>query len=165
MKKLGMMILAMVLVLTGCGAAPVYETLDGVDVHGEVPAMKKVIFDLPEDASVQTVQGTAGRIYFCDGYEIMLETFSAGDLDRTLRNVTGFSRDALTLMQTKLDGITRYSCVWSSIGEGGEQVGRATILDDGGYHYCLSVMTAAENALQLQSVFTALFESFTLESA
>ncbi|MBO5324304.1 MAG: hypothetical protein J6A88_09490 [Oscillospiraceae bacterium] len=165
MKKLGMMILALALLLSGCLAAPVYETLDGLDVNGNVPAMKKMVFDLPEDASVQTVQGTAGRIYFCDGYEIMVETFSAGDLDKTLRNLTGFSRDALTLVQTKVDGIDRYSCVWTSIGENGEQVGRTTILDDGGYHYCLTVTAPAEDSLKLQPVFGALFESFTLESA
>lgn len=165
MKKLEMMILAVVILLSGCMAAPVYETLDGVDVNGEVPAMKKICFDLPDDAAVQTVQGGPGRIYFCDGYEIMVETLSAGDLDKTLRILTGYSRDALTVVQTKVDGIDRYSCVWTSIGEGGEQVGRVTILDDGGYHYCLSVMTPAENSLKLQPVFGDLFASFTLESA
>ena len=164
MKKLGMMILAAVLLLAGCSAAPVYETLDGVDVNGQLPAAKTIRFDLPEDATVQTVQGGPGRIYFCDGYEIMVETVSAGDLDKTLRSLTGFSRDALTLMQTKVDGVDRYSCVWTSVGEGGEQIGRATILDDGGYHYCLSVTAPAQDALELQPVFSALFASFTLEA-
>lgn len=165
MKKLGMMILALMFLLSGCLSAPVFETLEGVDVNGEVPAVKKISFDLPKDASVQTVQGTSGRIYFCDGYEIMVETFSAGDLNKTLQSLTGFSRDVLTVVQTKVDGIDRYSCVWTSIGETGEQVGRLTILDDGGYHYCLSVMTPAENSLKLQPVFGALFESFMLETA
>lgn len=163
MKKLGMIILAAALLLSGC-AAPVYETLDGVDVNGQVPAAKTICFDLPEDATVQTVQGGPGRIYFCEGYEIMVETMSAGDLDKTLRSLTGFTRDALTLMQTKVDGIDRYSCVWTSIGEGGEQIGRATILDDGGYHYCLSVTAPAQDALKLQPVFSDLFASFTLET-
>lgn len=165
MKKLGMMILAVVLLLSGCTAMPVYETLDGVDANGELPAMKKICYDLPEDAAVQTVQGSAGKIYFCDGYEIMVETFSSGDLDKTLRSLTGFSRDALTMVQTKTDGVDRYTCVWTSIGENGEQIGRTTILDDGVYHYCLSVTAPAQDALQLQPVFGELFESFTLEAA
>ena len=165
MKKLGLMILAAVLLLSGCMAMPVYETLEGVDANGEVPAMKKIRFDLPEDATVQTVQGGTGRIYFCDGYEIMVETFTSGDLDKTLRSLTGFSRDALTLVQTKVDGIDRYSCVWTSIGEQGEQIGRTTVLDDGGYHYCLSVTAPAQDALKLQEIFGRIYESFTLEAA
>jgi len=164
-KKLGMMILAVALLLSGCTAMPVYETLDGLDINDEVPAMKKICFDLPEDAAVQTVQGSSGRIYFCDGYEIMVETFRSGDLDKTLRSLTGFSRDALTLMQTKVEGMDQYSCVWTSIGENGEQLGRTAILDDGGYHYCLSVTAPAQDALKLQTVFGELFASFTLEAA
>lgn len=165
MKQIWIVILSLIMLLTGCGTAPVYETMEGLVVDGQAPAVKQVSFDLPQDASVQTVQGSSGKIYFCDGYEIMLETVSAGDLDRTLRSLTGFSRDALTVMQTKTDGVVRYSCIWTSIGETGEQIGRATILDDGGYHYCLCITAPAEDSVKLQPVFQALFDSFTLENA
>lgn len=165
MKKLGILILVMAMLLCACSAAPVYESLEGMDFDEEAPALQKVSFTLPEDASLQTAQGSTGRIYFCDGYEIMLETFSAGDLDKTLRNLTGFSREDLTVMQTKQERVTRYSCVWTSVGENGEQLGRATILDDGGYHYCLSITAPAADSLALQPVFQAIFDSFGFEKA
>ena len=164
MKKLGIWVLAVVLLLCGCEATPVYETLSGVDLTGEHPVMKQMHFVLPEDAAVQTVSGSTGRIYLCDGYEIMAETFESGDLDKTLRNLTGFSRDALTIMRTKVDGVDSYSCAWTSVGENGEQVGRTVIFDDGGYHYCLSVTAPVQNVLALQPVFQELFDSFVLES-
>ena len=87
MKKLGILLLAAVL-LSGCMAAPVYEELGNVDVHGEIPAVKTIVIDLPADASVQTVQGGSGKIYLCDGYDIMVETMTAGDQDRSIRSNT-----------------------------------------------------------------------------
>ena len=164
MKKLGMALLIAAILLGGCAAQPVYEGLEGLNVDAQAPVMKNIHIDLPRDASVQAVRGEDRRIYFCDGYEIMVETLAGGDLDKSLRSLTGFSKDALTVLSTRLDGVTQYSCVWTSIGETGEQVGRLTIYDDGVYHYCVSVTAPADNALTLQPVFQALFDSFTLEA-
>lgn len=164
MKKLALVILAVGMLLSGCFSAPVYETITGLDVSGETPVEKRIHIQLPEDAAVQTVQGGTGKIYICDGYEIMVETLSSGDLNKTFQSLTGFSRDALTVVETQQDGLNRYTCVWTSTGEMGTQVGRTTVLDDGGYHYCLSITAPAETVLKLQPVIQIIFESFTLEA-
>ena len=165
MKKLALVILTVGMLLSGCLSAPVYETITGLDVNGVTPVEKKIVIQLPEDAAVQTVQGGSGKIYICDGYEIMVETLSSGDLNKTLQSLTGFSKDALTVVETKQDGLDRYTCVWTSTGEKGTQVGRTTVLDDGGYHYCLSITAPAETVLELQPVIQMVFESFTLDAA
>jgi len=41
-------------------------------------------------------------------------------------------------------------------------VGRAAILDDGSYHYVLSVLAEADRAGEFEQVFRALFESYAL---
>lgn len=164
MKKLGMMLLIAAMLLCGCVAQPVYEGLDGINLDADAPVMKNIHIDVPKDASIQTVRGDDRRIYFCEGYEIMVETLSGGDLDKSLRSLTGFAKEDLTVVSTRLDGLTAYSCAWTSVGENGEQIGRLTIYDDGAYHYCVSVTAPAEKALKLQPVFRALFDSFVLEA-
>ena len=44
-------------------------------------------------------------------------------------------------------------------------MGRAAVIDDGSYHYCLTVMAAEEEAPQLRGTWQALFDSFTLSSS
>lgn len=165
MKKLGILIILLTILLCGCSEPPSYETLGDLGMDEMEPSARQICLELPENASVQTMQGSTGKIYLCDGYEIMVETYRSGDLNQTLRNLTGFSKDSLTLVQTAQNGITSYSCAWASVGEAGEQIGRTTILDDGNFHYCLTVTAAAEDAYLLQPVFEALFASFRLESA
>ena len=46
--------------------------------------------------------------------------------------------------------------------EEGEQVGRACILDDGSYHYVLSVLAQADRAAELEGVIADLFRSYSL---
>ena len=161
MKKIGLWIVILTLLLAGCAAAPTFETLDGAQMN-EAPIRKRMTVSLPENASVQTINGDNGRIYFCDGYEIILETLSAGDLDRTLKTVTGFGKASLTVMQTKRDGNDCYECAWTSAGEGGDQVGRTAIIDNGGYHYCLSMTAPSQGTTDIQDVWLAILGSLQL---
>ena len=156
-------IILMLLMLTGCSAQPTWETVhdDWVDVAA-VPA-KKITIKLPKEAAAPTLQSEeSGALYACDGYVLMLQTFQGGDMDATMRRLTGFSRDQLTCLQTQSGTTKRYTCVWSSVGEGGDHVGRAVILDDGSHHYAVSVMADFESAGELAETWQEILNSAEL---
>lgn len=162
MKKLW---IVMALILTMCGCtAPTFETMNDVHAPQQERIPQKTAFQIPNDAAAQVMESDNGRLYFCDGYEIMVETLAAGDLNRTVQTLTGYGADALTIMETSVAQINRYECVWTAVGEAGDQVGRAVILDDGSYHYCMSVMAAAQEAGSLQETWEALLRSFSVQS-
>lgn len=160
MKKV-CVVLAIMFLLTGCAAKETFETV-GDDYVQQVIAEQTVQYQLPEDAAYQTIQSEYGQLYFCDGYEMTVQTMAAGNLDETLRQLTGFERDDLTVIQTSLTDASKYECVWTAAGEGGDMVGRAVVLDDGNYHYCMTVMALQEHAAELRDTWKALIDSFTL---
>lgn len=159
MKKLCILIV-FVLLLAGCQAAPTFEGVE--DVYGPQPqsAPRQVALALPEN--VQTIAGDNGKLYLCDGYEVTVETFSSGDLNGTVQQLTGFATDALTMLQTAVSGVDRYECAWSAAGENGDTVGRAVVLDDGQYHYCVTVMSNADTVGELAEDWQALLNSVQL---
>ena len=149
--------------LTGCGRQEAYETVSDDYVQPVAAVMQEAAVQIPEGAVVAAMQNDeAGSLYFCDNYTMTLQTVVSGDLNKTLREVTGFEKDQLKLIETAAGDSRRYDCVWVSAGEGEEQVGRAAILDDGSYHYVLTCMTDASNAHALQESWQTLFDSFTL---
>ena len=160
MKKL-CVLLAAVLLLTGCAAEETFETI--ADVYGEqnLPQPKQVVLTIPEEAAAQAIVGSSGTLYLCDGYEITVETLSAGDINSTFRQLTGFETDDLTVMETAQLGFSRYECVWTAAGEGGDMVGRVAVLDDGNFHYCVTVMAGAAEAGKLQSTWKDLLNGFS----
>ena len=143
--KITAVILCLLLLLTGC-AEEVFETVgDPNDVQVmAVPAT--FLVELPESAASPVMEGASGKLYFCDGYEIMIETLTSGNLDATLRTLTGFAGSEIDLLETKRCGVSCYEGVWSAAGEAGDKVGRVMVLDDGCYHYCISFMTSASDA-------------------
>lgn len=162
MKKI-FVIITLCALLAGCSAAETFETVD--DVYSPQTALPmEVTLTLPEDAAQQVIAGDTGRLYFGDGYEIAVETLAGGDLDNTLRALTGCGKDDLTLLKTEDVNAVRYSCAWTAVGESGDVVGRTVILDDGNYHYCLTVTAQADTAGELQSVFEEIFDSYALAS-
>lgn len=161
MKKIWIVI-ALVFTMCGC-AAQTFETVDDVYAPQQEISPQKTAFLIPEDAAAQVMENQNCRLYFCDGYEIMLETMAAGDLNETIQTLTGYSADALTVMETSASEVKRYECVWTAAGEAGDQVGRAVILDDGSYHYCMSVMASAQEAGSLQKTWEDLLRTFSLQ--
>lgn len=155
-------VLLMLIMLSGCGAQPVFEKVE--DPWVEVDAIQKeLVVKLPAEAAAPVLQSPeAGQLYLCDGYVLTLQTFSGGDLDATLRQITGFTRDQVTYMQTRDGEVDKYSCVWSSAGEGGDHVGRAVILDDGSYHYAVTVMADFASAGELSDTWQELLNSVAL---
>ena len=161
MKKLWL-VAAIALTLTGCAKPENFETMsDQYEIPESVQAQQTNMLLDRESVSLGW-ENNEDKIYICDDFCVMVQTFSAGDLDATIRSVTGYGKEKLTVMERTTDGITRYECVWTSAGEGGEQVGRMLVLDDGTHHYALSVMAAAEKAGQLTETWQLLFDSFSI---
>lgn len=148
--------------LTGCGNEATFETVADEWIQSAAAPVRQVLVTLPAEAAVPVSESENGQLYQCDGYEIALQTLESGNLDATLRAVTGHSREDLTVMETEPDNLRRYDLVWSCLGEEGEQVGRACILDDGNYHYVLSVLWEADRAAELETVISDLFRSYSL---
>lgn len=148
-----------VLLLCGCGAE---ETLETVADEWMVPAMaqpREVTLRLPEDLTMPVLEEADRKMYLGEDYEILVETMASGDLDATLRSLTGYSADRLTVIRTRQNDADRYDFVWTAAGEQGERLGRGAILDDGDYHYCLSVLRDADEKIV---VWQDVFASFSL---
>lgn len=150
--------------LTGCGAAETFETV-GDDILQPVMAPAgQIVLELPDSASAHTMaEGKEDALYFCDGYTVTVQTMDRGDLDRTVRTLCGFGADSLKLVQTQVEGGRRWDWVWTAAGEGGDAVGRGAIIDDGKYHYCVTVMAQAEQAGKLETQWTDLLRSFRVD--
>ena len=157
-------VLMMALLLSGCKAE---ETLETIADEWAVPVMaqpKEISVSLPGEAAIPAVEGSSGRIYVCEDYEIVIQTYPSGDLNATIQELSGYSRDDLTIVETVQYGIDRYDFVWASAGEGGDQLGRAVILDDGEYHYTMAVTRSSDTTETSQITWSQVFQSFTLGS-
>ena len=163
MKKIWWLLVA-VMLLCGCSARQAMETVTDELLTSTAAPQKMLSVKLPSDAVSAAMAAEDGaQLYFCDGYVLTLQTAPAGDLDRTSRALCGYGRDRLTVMETKLGGMKRYDWTWTSAGEGGVQVGRAAVLDDGDHHYCMTVMADETGTGQLDSRWDALFASMGLK--
>ena len=161
MKKC-MVFLLICLNLAGCAAEDTFETLGDDWVTGAAAPMAEVVLVLPEEAAAPVSESENGVLYQCDGYEVLVQTLEAGNLDHTLRSVTGCGREDLTVLETRSGEIKRYDLVWCCLGEEGEQVGRSCVLDDGNYHYVLTVLADADRASEFEEVWEAIFSAYSL---
>lgn len=162
MKKI-ICLLTAVLLLTGCSTS-VYETIGDVDhVSATQPPMRKTVLEFPKDAAILTASGS-DMLYTCGDYTMSLQSLPAGDLSSTVRTVCGYEMSQLTVMETVCTDHTRYEWVWTSAGENGDVLCRAAVLDDGDYHYCLSVQVDADQAGTVNQAWNELFRSFCLEN-
>lgn len=158
MKRWGCICL-LVILLSGCKAE---ETLETVSDEWIVPVMAKpreISVRMPEDLVLPVLEQEGRQLYMGPNYEIMLETMAAGDLQATIRNLSGYEQEQLTILETDQGEWNRYEFVWTAAGEQGHRLGRAVILDDGDYHYCMSVLRDAEESL---IVWQDVFQSFSL---
>ena len=133
-------LLLLMILLTGCGAEQTMETVADELVIPVMAQPRLICVELPGETALPVFENDNGRIYICNDYEIAVQTLEAGDLDRTIQTVSGLSKEDVTVVETNADDVRRYELVWAAVGEGGDRGGRAAILDDGNYHYCLSVL-------------------------
>lgn len=154
-------ILCLLVFLPGCAAAQTMETV-GDDWLTPVDApLGQIELDLPVSAMTEASVGDEnGRIYLCDGYDLTVQILDRGDLDRTCRAICGLEADRVTMLQRGNADQKRWEWAWSCVGEDGDWIGRATVIDDGNYHYCVTVMAPAAASAGLEGEWTALFGSF-----
>ena len=156
-------VMLVVMFLSGCSKTSDLETVS--DVYDLPASVEKweVTLALPEGASQAAMEsGSGGRLYLCDGFSVSVSTLNGGDVQRSIREFTGFEKSALTVMQTEQSGIRRYAFAWCSLGEGTEQICRAVMLDDGNNHHSVTVMCDYEMAGTLDQQMDAVLESVKL---
>ena len=163
MKKVYMLFL-MVLFLDGCGQKnyEVRQVPCGAESAEQTPGVISICVTDELSAPVMNTQ-EGDRLYIADEYDVSLQTLSGGNIDETLKECTGFDRSSLTVIETQKDGMKRYDCAWSSSGEGAQCVCRTTVLDDGNFHYVLTV-TGCDGET-VADAWYKLSESFTISIA
>lgn len=163
MKKWMCVILA-AMMLTGCSAAPTFETLGNVDhLDPDIPAPREIALILPDDAMQPVIASGADQLYVCEAYTISVQTMASGDLSATVQSISGFSPEQLTILESRCGDHDRLDWVWTAAAEGGDAMCRAALLDDGIFHYTLCVTASAEAAGTLNEQWNALFGSFCLK--
>ncbi len=155
-------ILMLALVLCGCGTRETMETIADEPVLPAMAQPREISVELPGEAALPAMESSAGRAYLGKDYEIYIQTLAAGDLDATVRVLSGYSREGVTLVETSQGDMKRYEFVWTSAGETGDRLGRAVVLDDGDYHYALSILRDEGTTATSQIVWNDIFASFGL---
>ena len=161
MKKIAV-ILTMAALLTGCAVPETYETLSDTVMPVEQKPQKQLIFSMPQEAQTPVLQNDSGKLYQCDGYTLSVQTFSGGDTEKTLKEITGRGEKDLTVLRTKTEFGDRLDFVWTAAGETGLQLGRGCVLSDGHHHYVLSTMALEEKTGQLRETWQDIFSTARL---
>ena len=145
--------------LCGCRAQETLETVNDEWITPVMAQPREISVRMPEDTVAPVLEQDNRRLYMAQDYEIMLETLPSGDLNDTIQALSGYGKAQLTVLETQQGDADRYDFVWTTAGENGDRLGRAVILDDGNYHYCMSVLRDPEEAL---IVWRDVFASFSL---
>jgi hypothetical protein len=151
--------------LAGCKSPQAYETMTDLYYEPEVPAPAQVKLWLPETGALNVLENEeTGTLYLCDGYSVTVQTMAAGDMNATLCAATGYDQAQLHGIGWVRNGVERYECAWTSAGETGDQIGRTVVLDDGAYHYVVTVMGQAELAGSLAETWADITDSVALDT-
>lgn len=156
------LLLLIALLLSGCTGEETFETIADEWAAPVMAQPREVTVHLPDNAVAPVLENDGQQVYLSDAYEIMIETLSAGDVDASIQALTGYNREQLCVMETCRENVTRYEFVWTCTGEEGQRLGRGVILDDGNYHYCMSVLRDAQDSTSAQIVWNDVFSSFRL---
>lgn len=163
--KLAVVLMVLMLLLPGCLTKPDYETMSDSYIRPAEPAAGEVSLLLPVDAEVVEAEHERnGKLWICEDYWVCLQTMDAGDMESTLRELTGYGSEQLSIFCVDTGEQKRYECVWLSAGETGDQINRAVILDDGSYHYALTLHTAAEDAGALAGQWQNIITTFAVNT-
>ncbi len=164
MKKCGVLFLCMCL-LSGCHSVETMETIGDEYLVSSMCAPQELVLQLPATAGKHVLSSDErNAIYFCDGYSLSVETMEGGDLRNSVLRICGYDPQELTIIKTPKEVYNRYDWVYSVVGEEGIQVGRSALLDDGCYHYCISVMADEMIVNDLSEEWDAIFSSLDIES-
>ena len=150
------------LMLCGCSAEQTFETVTDELVLTASAQPREILLTLPEETLLPAMETDNGTLYLCDGYDVIVQTLESGDLDATVRQISGFSREELTVIQTAAGEYTCYEFVWSAATDLGQQVGRAMILEDADYHYAICAVASEKDAEEYQQIWNGIFDSVTI---
>lgn len=154
-------VLSAALLLTGCASTEVFETVGDELLQPVMAQVGQISLSVPEGAYAQTmVTGGDDKLYFCDGYTMAVQIMDRGDLSRTCSRLCGFAADAVDILETSVNGHKRYDWVWTAAGEGGDTLGRTAVIDDGKYHYCVSLQADADQTGELEGQWNKILASF-----
>lgn len=148
--------------LSGCASEATFETVADVWADETLPPPASICVALPGETALPVMESDSGRVYLSNDYEVYLQTVEAGDLEGTVKSMSGYSPDQLTVLTTTRDGMDRHEFVWACTGETGDWLGRGVILDDGNYHYTMTVLRSAETLETSQVVWDGVFNSFRI---
>ncbi len=160
--KIKVLIALMALLLTGCGAEETFETVSDDLMQPVMAQMRQVSVWLPGDAAAPALESEDGAVYVCEDYEVYQQVLPSGDLEATVRSVSGFDLENLTVVTSSRNECKRHDFVWASASEQGDRVGKGCILDDGSYHYILTILGNAETAGKYEAVWREIFDSFSV---
>lgn len=151
--KWGCGILAAAMLLTGCAAQPVYETIGDVwanEVSTGQPA--RLEFGVPEDVELAVMESDgSSKCYQIGNWMLWTEVRPGGDLQATLAALTGL--DAPEVISHPLGAYDCAQTAWAVSDEEGDTVLRAAVISDGEYHYCLTLRAPQQEARQAGTLF------------
>lgn len=151
------------LLLTGCAAEPVYENIGDVWANSEpVGSPGTIEFSLPDGAQMEVLEDSDSKCYTVGEWEIWTQVYPGGDVRSTMEQETGIGGDALTIIERQTQEMSLYETAWSTTGEDGMKVGRTAVLDDGTYHYCVSVMVPETDAGEAGEFYNQILDSVTV---
>ena len=153
----------LILMLTGCKTQETFETVEDVAPIQPVASAQQFFVALPDAAATPTFQDEDGsELYVCQGYTISKQILESGDLEKTVKTLSGKDMEDLQLLKTRQEDYDRYDFVWTSAEEEGLQLGRACVLDDGNFHYTLTTMTQEDSSEALRETLEEMYESCSL---
>lgn len=151
MKKL-FVCAALGLLLCGCAPQEAAETVEDVYQPVLEQEAQQVLLQVPDQAGDPILTNEQGdTLYLWEDYTLTVATRKSGDVTGVIQETTGFTPDQLQVVETaRMEG-TQYDCIWTAAGEGGSQVGRLRMIDDGHHLYVMTIMAPEAEAAALQS--------------
>lgn len=164
---LGIVLTALTAGLCGCARQVVWETVtDGCTPSGAPDQV--LVAQLPEDAAEEVfAEQGAQRVYVQPGggYEIVMQTLPDAPAASIVRQLSGFSADALHVYETTQDGFRALQFAWYAAGDEGGRVYRAKVLRSGAYCYALTISVPEGSGTSYDSMTSALLTSMDLAPA
>ena len=163
MLKKWMLLCLCAVLLTGCSSAT-FETLgDEHDQQVAAPLPRNVTLELPQEAVQSVWASEVDRMYLCGDYTVYLQTMPSGDLAGSVRQLSGMDIQKLTVLTSSCEDHQRYEWVWVAAGEGCDAVYRCVLLDDGNFHYALTLTADSFTVGSMNEAWNGILSSFCLE--
>ena len=155
-------ILVFCVLLSGCGAAAVWEWVE------DVPAESAGVWQqdayvlqigLPPELSLTERKLGCSLYETADGsWQVQTQTFLASDLDAAVRYLSGYDADRLTILETTRFDLPEYRFAWYCQTEEGGRLCRGDLVMDGTTCYAVvssTLETAGDTyARQIRQVFS-----------